>query len=155
MTLELAEGAEGTKQVYVKVTNPNNPNEFLYVESRYLDALKRELSLNENDETLSGFFGDLWNGVKGAVGGFIMSGGNPLGAVSGAITGFSKNKNNKPTAAVSTSANGQNTLTITAPGNVTPAVIAPPPVEKKDNTIMYLGFGLLGLLAVNQMTKRR
>jgi len=33
-----------------------------------------------------GFFGDLWGGVKGAVGGLIKGG--PLGAIGGAVSGF-------------------------------------------------------------------
>jgi len=150
MTLELAEA--GRQLQYIKVTNPENPREFLYVESNYLEALKREIGLSEGDETLGDFFGNLWNGVKGAVGGLITSGGNPLGAISGAIVGFTQNNAKKPTAAVSQNAQGQSVMTVTAPGNLTPAVIAPPPApQKTDFTPIYISLAALaGLYLVTK-----
>lgn len=150
MTLELAE--TGKQLQYIKVTNPDNPREFLYVESNYLEALKRELGLSDGDNQLGNIFGDIWSGVKGAVGGFIGSGGNPLGAISGAIVGFSKNSAGKPTAAVSQNAQGQSVLTVTAPGNLTPAVIAPPPAPPKtDYTPVFISLAALaGLYAISK-----
>jgi hypothetical protein len=43
-----------------------------------------------------GFFGDLWGGIKGAVGGLVTGG--PLGAVGGAVTGFMGGSKTGPSA---------------------------------------------------------
>lgn len=137
------------KTHYSKVTNPENPKEFVYVETSLLNEMKRQL---RQDGDMNGFFGDLWNGVKGAVGGFVASGGNPLGAVSGAISGVKAGK--APKIAVSSSANsGQASLTLTTAAGAAPAVVQPYP-EKKDNTILYVGLGLAGVMLLTSSRRR-
>lgn len=153
MTLELRAGAPVPaikKLQYIKVTNPDNPKEFAYVEKNLYDHLAKEASQGMNS-----FFGSLWNGVKGAVGGFVTGG--PLGAVAGAVAGFtSPTKLPNPQVAISSAANGASTISITQPTSApVPAVVQPKPGMnpddgKKDNTLLYVGLGAAALLLLRK-----
>lgn len=137
-TLELRDGEETKKVGYVKVTNPSNPNEFVYVEQNLYTAIVKELG----NQGLSGFFDNLWGAVKGAVGGLVTGG--PIAAIGGAIVGFSSGSNKKPTVAISPQANGQQQLTVTAPSQaLVPATMYPQP---QDNTLMYVSIAALAAI---------
>lgn len=152
MTLELRDAAPSPaptalKVQYVKVTNPDNPREFVYVEKNFLDALKREAG-----DGMSGFFNTVWNGIKGAVGGFVTGG--PIGAIAGAAAAVIT-PSSTPQVAVSTqAAAGTATISVTKPANqLTPAVVQPPPADdknKKDNTMLYIGLAAAGALLLSR-----
>lgn len=127
-TLELREGGSVTLD-YIKVTNPNNPNEFIYVEKGVYSQIVQQL----NRGGLSSFLGDLWNGVKTVVGGTIST---VVGGVISGVTG-------RPMGGVATSpqANGQPGITVQiGPGQTAPAAILP---EKNNNTLLYVLGGVL------------
>lgn len=132
-TLELREGKnENTMQLeYVKVTNPANPNQFIYVEKNVYAHLVDQI----NQGGLSSFLGDLWKGVQTVVGGIIST---TVGGVISGVTG--RPVAGSPTVATSPQANGQPTIVVTGQGGQQyPATILP----QKDNTILWVGGGLL------------
>jgi len=148
MLLELRDSAPKLKTMqaqYTKVSNPANPREFVYVENSVLAHLTSKIE----GDGMSGFFGDLWNGVKGAVGGFVTGG--VVGAVTGAVGGVIQGK--APKVAVSRQANaGTASLTLTAPTGAVPAVVqaAGPPPAAKDNTPLYIGLAVAGLVLLTK-----
>jgi hypothetical protein len=147
MTLELREPAPQPTKLkvkYVKVTNPDNAKEFIYVESNLYKHLEARAS-----QGLNSFFGNLWRGAVGAVGGFVTGG--PLGAVGGAIQGYTKGAT--PKAAISTNAAaGTGTITVTAPAAQVPAAVQPPWYKETttDNTMLYVGLAALAAVALSK-----
>jgi len=150
MTLELRDNAPAPqikKLQYIKVSNPDNPKEFAYVEKNLYDHLAREAG-----DGMSGFFDSLWSGVKGAVGGFVTGG--PVGAIAGAIGGFVKPAA-APKVAVSTNANaGTATIAVSQPvGQAAPAIIQPTwytQEKPKDNTLLYVGLAAVGAMLLTR-----
>jgi len=139
-TLELREGNGKIAVEYVKVTNPENQSQFVYVQKDIYAEIVRQISR----DGLGGFFGDLWNGVMTVVGGTIKT---VVGGVIGGITGHVPGSG----VATSPSANGQPGITVyTNPGSQVPAAILP---GQNQNSILTIGAIVLGGIVLLKVLK--
>lgn len=139
--LELREGNnQALKLTYIRVNNPANPKQFIYVErgvyAQIIDAI--------NQGGLSSFLEDLWNGVKTVVGGTIST------VVGGVISGVTGRPMGGPVA-TSPQANGQPQITVNAtPGGQYPAAILP---GVSNNTLLLFAGGTLAVILAMKALK--
>jgi hypothetical protein len=149
-TLELRDPSTMNMNLkYVKVTNPENEKEFIYVEENVLNTI-----LSQMDTGLSGFFGDLWNTVKTVASGVVKTGTELVGtAVKGVITGFVGGGVSGTPSATSTQANGQPTILISNPaGSPAPAAIAP---AAPSNAPLYIGLAAAAAIGFVAFSSKR